>query len=33
MLNQLIQNVWNANLESFKSGLAIQTWGNVSGIN
>lgn len=33
MLNQLIQNVWSANLESFKSGLAIQTWGNVSGIN
>jgi L-ribulose-5-phosphate 4-epimerase len=33
MLTQLINNVWNANIELFKSGLVIQTWGNVSGIN
>jgi L-ribulose-5-phosphate 4-epimerase len=33
MITQLINNVWNANLELFRSGLVIQTWGNVSGIN
>lgn len=33
MLTQLILDVWNANIESYKSRLVIQTWGNVSGIN
>ena len=33
MLPQLIEKVWNANIELFKAGLVIQTWGNVSGIN
>lgn len=33
MIEQLINNVWKANIELSKSGLVIQTWGNVSGID
>jgi L-ribulose-5-phosphate 4-epimerase len=33
VVEQLINNVWKANIELSKSGLVIQTWGNVSGIN
>jgi L-ribulose-5-phosphate 4-epimerase len=33
MLEELKQKVWQANLELFKFGLVIFTWGNVSGID
>jgi len=33
MIDQLINDVWKANIELSKSGLVIQTWGNVSGID
>jgi L-ribulose-5-phosphate 4-epimerase len=33
MLEELKQKVWEANLELFKFGLVIFTWGNVSGID
>ena len=33
MLNKLKEQVWRANLELFKSGVVIFTWGNVSGID
>ena len=33
MIFDLINDVWKANMELFNSGLVIQTWGNVSGIN
>jgi L-ribulose-5-phosphate 4-epimerase len=33
MLEELKQKVWEANLELFRFGLVIFTWGNVSGID
>lgn len=33
MLDELKKEVWLANLQLVKTGLVIQTWGNVSGIN
>jgi L-ribulose-5-phosphate 4-epimerase len=33
MLEQLKQEVWRANLELVSTGLVLQTWGNVSGID
>lgn len=33
MLKDLISEVWQANLDLVKTGLVIQTWGNVSGIS
>jgi len=33
MIFKLINEVWKANMELSNSGLVIQTWGNVSGIN
>jgi L-ribulose-5-phosphate 4-epimerase len=33
MLDELKNEVWLANLDLVKTGLVIQTWGNVSGIN
>jgi L-ribulose-5-phosphate 4-epimerase len=33
MLEELKQQVWKANLDLYKSGLVVLTWGNVSGID
>ncbi len=33
MLTQLKREVWRANLDLVKEGLAIQTWGNASGLD
>ena len=33
MLNELKEQVWQANLQLVKEGLVVQTWGNASGID